>query len=431
MWWKNEWGDIDLVTDATPEEMQKVLKIVGEIWKKYGTCIVLEWNQDFEITTFRKDIWTINNRKPAEVEFTDSLEEDSKRRDLTCNAIYFDVEDDDFIDPEWWIEDIKNNIIRFVWKAEERINEDALRILRFIRFKNKYWFKYPVETDCNVPLLKKLKNNSHLLKNISVERIRQELDKILLLPAISFFEVKGSTWNVMEGDWFWNIQALQDLKDIDFFKHIIPEIDVLETVPWNKYHLEWNVWIHTKMCIEALNKILNKSPLLDREGTKGWVTLYYALLFHDIAKYDTLTFDKTWEAHYYNHERIGSEIFSSKIANRLKFTNNQKKEITWLIKNHIKLFLIPEMRKLKSRKLMNHLLFEKLLIIWEADNAGRIPVKDDEINNIKNIYKEFKEILKTKEFLTGKDIMEKYPELEWKKIWERLEMLNDQIMVKD
>ena len=383
LWWKNEWGDIDLVTDATPNEMHKVLKIVGEVWKKYGTCIVLEWNQDFEITTFRKDIWTINNRKPAEVIFTDSLEEDSKRRDLTCNAIYFDVEKEIFIDPTGWIEDIKNNIIRFVWKAEERINEDALRILRFIRFKNKYWFKNPVETNCNVSLQKKLKNNSHLLKNISVERIRQELDKILLLPEISSFEVKGSTWNVVKGDGFWNINALEDLKEIDFFKHIIPEI---KDFSFLKKIVQLN-----------LNSIEKEDKLI----------IYYTIIFNDNVWFD---------------------IFSSEIANRLKFTNNQKKEIAWLIKNHIKLFLIPKIGILESRKLMIHPLFEKLLIIWEADNTDRITVKYDEINNI---YKDFKKIIKTKIFLTWEDVMRKYPELKWRKIWEKLEMLNDQIMVKD
>ena len=133
-------------------------------------------------------------------------------------------------------------------------------------------------------------------------------------------------------------------------------------------------------------------------------------------------------------------ISELRIANRLKFTNNQKKEITWLIKNYIKLFLIPEIRPegsalgvwiLESRKLMIHPLFEKLLIIWEGDNEDRITVKYDEINNIKNIYKDFKKIIKTKIFLTWEDVMRKYPELKWRKIWEKLEMLNDQIMVKD
>ncbi len=405
--WNNKWGDIDLVTDATPDEMMKVLKIVGEIGKKYGTCIVSEWNEAFEITTLRKDIWTINNRKPARVVFTNSLEEDSKRRDFTCNAIYFDVENENFIDPVWGIEDIKNNVIRFVWNAEKRINEDALRILRFIRFKNKYWFELK-----NNNYFEILKQKTDLLKNISVERIRQELDKIILLKN--------------------NVQALEDLKNINFFKHIIPEIDNLEKVPWNKYHLEGNVWIHTKMCVEQLNKYYKNVSTNDFNLLQNnKLILYYTILFHDIAKYNTLSFDTNKQAHYYNHENIWAEIFKNKIACRLKFTNTQKKEITWLIKNHIKLFMLVEMRKLKARKFMMNSLFEKLLIIWEIDNSGRIPVKYKEIKEIKNIYLKFKKVLKNIVFLTWKDIMQKYPELEWKKIGERLESLNNEILVKN
>ena len=440
----NEWGDIDLVTDAKPEEMKTVLNVVGEVGKKYGTCIVREGSDTFEMTTFREDIWSINNRRPAEVIFTDSLEKDAQRRDFTCNCVYYDVVNDVFIDPVWGINDIKNNIIRFVWDIEERIEEDALRILRFIRFKNKYWFSMSTEgfnplevleyVEWEYTTLKILKEKSYLLKNISVERIRQELDKILLLvePKTSPF-FKGSTWNVMEGEGFWNIQALQNLKDIDFFKHIIPEIDTLKNVPWNKYHLEWNVWIHTKMCIEALNNYYISwstegfNPLNNNEK----LIFYYSLLFHDIAKYDTLSFDENKEAHYFNHENIWAEIFKSKIANRLKFTNKQKKEITWLIKNHIRLFSLPKMKRLKARKFMMESLFEKLLIIWEADSFWKIPINEEKILEIKNIYSDFKLILEKKVFLTWKDIIENYPELEWNKIWNKLAVLNDEILLND
>jgi hypothetical protein len=219
---------------------------------------------------------------------------------------------------------------------------------------------------------------------------------------------------------------LQDLKEIDFFKHIIPEIDVLERVLWNKFHLEWNVWIHTKMCIEALNKCYNS---LSTEGSNPLI-LYYTILFHDIAKYNTLSFDVNKQAHYYNHENIWAEIFKNEIADRLKFTNKEKKEITWLIKNHIRLFSISKMRKLKARKFMMEKWFEKLLIVWEADNAGRISVKYKEINEIKNIYKNFKKKLENIKFLTWEDIIKKFPDLEWRKIWEKLESLNNDILLK-
>lgn len=406
MWLDNDWWDIDLVTDATPDEMKKVLKIVWDIWQKYWTCIVSEWDETFEITTFRKDIGTINNRKPAKVVFTDSLEKDSLRRDFTMNSIYFDVDTESFIDPNGGIKDTQNRVIRFVWEASDRLNEDALRLLRYVRLKYKYNLK-----DASKDYSEIFKKQVHLLNKLPVERLRQEFDKILI-------------WNN-------NIEALQELKDIWFLKLFIPEVDILDTIPWNKWHLEWNVWIHIKMCMRELNKIIEKYSLLIKEGDRGWLILYYTILLHDIAKADTLTFDESWESHYFNHENIWAEIFKEKISNRLNFTNNQKKEIYWLIKNHIKLFLIPEMKKLKARKFMMHPLFEKLLIVWEADNRWRIPVKDWKIEQITSIYLEFKEILKHKKFLNGNDIMSRYPELEWRKIGERLMMLNDQILLED
>jgi tRNA nucleotidyltransferase/poly(A) polymerase len=277
-----------------------------------------------------------------------------------------------------------------------------LRLLRYVRLKHKYNLKDASKDYSNI-----FKKHVHLLKNLPVERLRQEFDKILI-------------WNN-------NVDALQELKDIWFLKLFIKEVDILDTIPWNKWHLEWDVWIHTKMCIKELNKIILDLNL----SINDKIILYYTLLFHDIAKADTLTFDDTWESHYFKHENIWAEIFKEKISNRLNFTNIQKREIYWLIKNHIKLFLIPEMKKLKARKFMMHRLFEKLLIIWDTDNRWRIPVKDWKIEQITSIYQGFKVILKHKKFLNGNDIILKYPDLSWRKIWERLTMLNDQILIDD
>ena len=125
-----------------------------------------------------------------------------------------------------------------------------------------------------------------------------------------------------------------------------------------------------------------------------------------------MSFDEKWKSYYYNHENIWAEIFKENIANRLKFTNIQKKEIFWLIKNHIRLFVIPEMKKLKARKFMLNPFFEKLLIIWDVDKKWRIPRKEKEFEKICTIYKNFKILLKNKKFLNWKEIMEKYPNLE-------------------
>ncbi len=413
LWINYDW-DIDLTTDATPLEMQKVLFVVAEVWKKYWTMIIKEWNQVFEITTFREDIWILDNRKPVEVKFTQNLELDSKRRDFTINSIYYDVKNDTFIDPENWIDDLKNKVIRFVWVPQDRINEDALRILRFIRFKNLYNLSSAEDNYFEI-----IKNNIHLLKNISLERVKEEFEKIILLKN--------------------NIEALKDLKKIWFFHIFFSEIDILDTVPWSpKYHLEWDVWIHTLMTIEELNKIFEDWFLISENNWKDTkmyfsknekIALYRTMLLHDIWKYDTYSIDESWNSHYYDHEHAWLDKFDI-IQKRFIFTNKEKDIITFIIDNHLKIFKVPYMRKLKGRKFMMHKYFIYLMIAWIVDHLWRIPTDPYLIIELKDFYKEFMLILKDKKFFTWDDIIKKYPELKKADIKRKLEALNDNVLFK-
>lgn len=407
--------DIDLTTDATPNEMKKVLKVIKEVWKKYWTLIIIENGQVFEITTFRRDIGILDNRKPVKVTFTNRLDLDSKRRDFTFNAIYFDVQDNVFIDPEFGIKDLENKKIRFVWNIEDRITEDALRILRFVRFKN--YYNLEIWENNYFPVLKE---KAILLKNISIERIKQEFDKILLLKN--------------------NINALNDLIDIGFFKIFLPEINNLNKTPgWPKHHLEWNVWIHTLMTIAELNKIFEKwFDIFDKNweeiirffDPKEKLDLYRTMLLHDIGKFKTFSQDENGNVHYYGHEEIWSELFVD-IAKRFKLGNNSKKLIKYLIDNHLKVFKAQDMKKLKSRKFMMNKYFEFLILVWTADNFGKIPTNEECIIRLKEFYKEFLLKLKTKVFLTGNDILRKYPNLKGREIKEKLNAKNDEILLEE
>ena len=382
--------------------MKQVLKVVGEVGKKYGTCIVSEAGESFEITTFRRDIGSVNHRKPAEVIFTDSLEEDALRRDFTCNAIYFNPKTETYIDPTGGIQDIQKGILRFVGNPRERIEEDVLRILRYIRFKNRYNFQLADENYWEI-----FQNSTPLLKNLPIERIRQELDGILLLDN--------------------NVQALDDLKKIGFLKLFLPELEVLESCLGNKHHQEGDVWIHTKMCLQEMNHILKRENI-EHEDEK--LLLLWAILLHDIGKAPTFSRGEDGEAHYYDHERIGAEMFLQDIAPRLKFSNTFQDTIYFLIEEHLRLFKIPQMRKLKTRTLMMHPYFPLLLKLGEADNRGRIPTKEEAFAHIGEIYQKFQTLLETKRFLTGDDVMERYPDLEGREIGDKLKALNDQILIE-
>ncbi|MDD3302454.1 MAG: HD domain-containing protein [Candidatus Gracilibacteria bacterium] len=407
-------GDIDLSTDATPEEIEKVLLVITEVGKKYGTLIIKEGKKIFEITTFREDIGILNHRKPVKVKFTKNLELDSKRRDFTMNAIYYNPVNDSFIDPENGITDLKNNNIKFVGIPENRINEDALRILRFIRFKNKYNLKCFDKDYFSI-----LKNNINLLKNISIERIKEEFEKILLLEN--------------------NINALQELKLIGFFEIFFPEIDLLEKTPGGpRHHLEGNVWIHTLKTIEELNKIIKRGFLIpDKTGKETKLNLsknektalYRTMLLHDIGKHSTFSKDENGNVHYLKHELIGLEKFNE-MKKRFIFTNKEKEIINYLIENHLKLYKISEMRTLKSRKFMMHKYFPYLMIIGICDHLGRIPAKKDLIINLKIFYKDFMIKLNNKKFITGKEVIKKYPNLKGSEIKKKIDEINDNILIK-
>lgn len=394
--------DIDLVTDALPYEVKELLNVVWEVGKKYGTCLISEWGDTFELTTFRQDIGSINHRKPAEVVFTDSLELDAKRRDFTFNAIYFDPLEKTFIDPEGWKIDIENNIIRFVGNIGERIQEDALRILRFVRFKNKYSLQV-----ADSQYWKILTKYTPLLKELPIERIRQELDKILLNPN--------------------NTHALEDLKRIGFLKLFLPELDCLDRFPWNKYHLEGNVWIHTKMCVDEMSKIVLRESITNTEKKR---ILLWGILLHDIGKAPTLSVWPDKEVHYYSHEDVWVDMFQI-IASRFNFSNALKDEVRFLIQEHIRLYKIPMMKQLKARTLMMHPYFDDLLLIGEADNRGKIPSNRERFYEIQQIYSDFKAVLPTKVFFTWADVMVKYPELQWRQIGEKLRALNEIVLVRD
>lgn len=393
--------DIDLATDALPDEVENIVHCVGHIGKKYGTQIIYENKQSYEVTTFRSDIGILNHRKPVEVKFTTQLDLDAQRRDFSCNAIYYDIIHDVFKDPVGGVDDIKEKKLRFIGLPEARIQEDALRILRAIRIKNKYNFSFADKNYYQI-----LEKNIWLLKNISSERIKQELDKILLHSS--------------------NISALKDLKKIWFFKTFFPELEKQSQTPWNSHHLEWDVWTHTLMTLEYLNGMD-----MNEKAQNEVLDYYWTLLFHDVTKPMCFSIDSQWEWHYYGHEKSGAHYFLNEICSTLPFSKNSQKKIAWLIENHLRIFKIFEMKIGKSRSLMMHPYFLDLMIIWEADHMGRIPTNYQLIEKLQSFYNNFQEILKTKTFLTWKDILQQYPELTGKKIWEKLNQLNYEILIND
>ena len=163
--------DVDITTSAYPEEVKELFDKSIDTGIKHGTVTVLYGGESYEITTFRTESGYQDFRRPDHVTFVQNLDEDLKRRDFTINALAMDMHGD-IVDLFNGIEDLKNHIIRAVGNPEKRFHEDALRMMRAVRFMSQLEFKLEEKTE------QAIKDNHELLKKISVERIREEFVKM-------------------------------------------------------------------------------------------------------------------------------------------------------------------------------------------------------------------------------------------------------------
>lgn len=171
----NKSNDIDIATNATPKELREIFKEDSVSGDDYGSVTVIFKNIRFEITTFREEIGYVDNRRPAEIRYIDSLEKDLVRRDFTINAICIDSKGD-IIDLLNGRSDLDKRIIKTIGDARKKFEEDALRILRAVRFATILNF------DLDEEVVNAIKEFKYLIKNLSYQRKKEELDKIFSSP---------------------------------------------------------------------------------------------------------------------------------------------------------------------------------------------------------------------------------------------------------
>lgn len=284
--------DYDITTNATPDEIEKVFfdYPVLKIGEKHGTVGVLVDKKVYEVTTFRSDGAYSDHRKPDSVTFVSTLKDDLTRRDFTVNAMAYAV-DGKIIDYFGGKTDLNNRIIRAVGDPDKRFSEDALRILRAVRFCAQYGFKIEDET------FKAMLKNKSLLKNVSAERIYSELNKAVVGKYVS--------------------EAFYQSKEILF--EIIPELR--KTDGFNQYSLshDHDVFNHTLIALKVCKR---RTP-----------QIMWALLLHDIGKPDCFYFGADGYGHTTGHMERSGEI-AEPILTRLKFPSKLKKEVLTLIVNH-------------------------------------------------------------------------------------------------
>ncbi len=285
--------DIDITTSATPEQTESILSANNikfvETGIKHGTVTALVNHIPYEITTFRTDGDYADNRHPDSVNFVDDVTLDLARRDFTMNAIAYN-DSKGFVDCFGGMDDIKNKIIRAVGDPDMRFEEDALRIMRCIRFASVLGFD--IEKNTSRAVL----DNKELLKNIAVERIYVELVKLLM------------------GD---NAETVL-LKYKDVIGVIIPELVPTFTCEQvSKWHI-YDVYTHIVKSVAVAPK-------------KDYIRI--ALLFHDIAKPQTKTTDENGNDHFKFHGFEGVKI-TEKVLKRFKVSNDIYNKVTLLVKYH-------------------------------------------------------------------------------------------------
>jgi tRNA nucleotidyltransferase (CCA-adding enzyme) len=352
--------DWDITSTAKPMEVKELFPKTIDTGLKHGTVTVLLNSIAYEITTYRIEGKYINNRKPESVEFTNSIEADLSRRDFTINAMAYNPSKG-LIDPFEGIEDIKEKQIKAVGNALQRFDEDALRMLRAFRFSAQLGYRIEKDT------LEAIKHQCHLINNISGERIRDELNKILLANPMTF-ELLHST---------------------GILKEILPELDTCFSTPQkHPYHI-FNVGMHS----------LNAACNIEQSSLLRWT-----MLLHDIGKPCVKTTDNKDIDHFYMHQKISAEK-AELILHRLRFDNSSISKIKRLILEHDRQIGDNEKSVRKAVAAIGVDLFDAWLQVRIADISAQNPDKAIErfeyLDMVKAIYQK---ILLEKQCLTLKDL---------------------------
>ena len=355
--------DWDITTSAKPEQVKALFPRTIDTGIQHGTVTVMLEKEGFEVTTYRIDGKYEDNRHPKEVIFTPNLTEDLRRRDFTINAMAYN-NDTGLVDVFGGMEDIENGVIRCVGNARERFGEDALRIMRAIRFSAQLGYTIEEET-CQA-----IRELAPTLEAISAERIRVELEKLLVSPHPDF---------------------LRFAYEMGITKVVLPEFDACMETPQNHPHHMYNVGEHV---LHTLDKV---EP--DR-------VLRLTMLFHDIGKPATLSTDEEGITHFYEHHQIGEEMTRA-ILRRLRFDNDTINKVCKLVLYHdYGNSVVPDMRIV--RRAINRVgedMFPLLFPVKRADVLAQSDyMRREKLDSIDRWEELYREVIAQRQCVSLKDL---------------------------
>lgn len=326
--------DWDITTSALPEEIKSIFNRTVDTGIEHGTVTVLMRGKSFEVTTYRIDGEYLDSRHPKDIEFTGNLSEDLLRRDFTINAMAYN-ERDGLVDEYGGKEDLEEGIIRCVGDPTKRFEEDALRMLRAVRFSAQLGFTIHQDTKEAIVKL------APTIKNISSERIRDELLKLIESA---------------------NPGYIKELYNLGLTKYILPEFDEMMVCEQNSKHHMYNVGEHT---IHAM------------ENIAGDRILRLTMLLHDMGKPSTKSTDEEGHNHFYNHQVIGAEM-ANRILRDLKMDNDTRKKVVKLVRYHDER---PVLKEKKVRKCIVEIgtdAFPDIFAVKRADTLAQSTYKREE-----------------------------------------------------
>jgi poly(A) polymerase len=384
--------DFDIVTSATPDEIEDILDHTIPVGKQFGVILAVKNKHHFEVATFRSDSGYSDERRPDAVTFT-TAKEDAKRRDFTINGMFYDPIKDKVIDYVGGQKDLDAKLIRFIGDPHKRILEDHLRVLRAIRFKNEYDFQYEPKTYNALSW-----HASIVVDRVSNERIAVELNKMLMSTPPS--------------------AAFNDMEDTGVLKIILPELQNLKGCAQPlKFHKEGDVWNHTMMAIDSLPETAS-------------LAVRWSTLLHDVGKPDTFKLKE--RIRFDKHVTKSSEI-ARKILNRFRFPKKMVNEIGWIIEHHMMMTPLTTMAEGRRRHWFLHPYFLNLMQLFKADIEGTIPQDFSLYDKIYDLYrKSLKEMPKEpKPLLKGEDVMKELGIKPGEKVGQILDKLREKQLAKE
>ena len=323
--------DFDIATSARPEQVTALFPGANEVGAHFGVVIAKHGGHHVEIATFRTDGSYRDARRPESVTFS-TPEEDARRRDFTINGLFEDPETGEVIDHVGGLADLKAGVLRAIGDPDARFREDALRLLRAVRFSTRLGF--PIEP----ATLAAAETNAGLLAKISPERLRDELSRILTAPR--------------------RAHGLDMLVDTGLIRHIVPEVLAMigcEQPP--QWHPEGDVYVHTRIMLDLLAP---DAPL----------ELCLAVLLHDIAKPPCQTFDEAAGRIRFNgHDAVGADM-AERILRRLRYPNHTVETVVPMVARHMQFMAVQQMRTARLKRFMASPTFDLEMELHRVDCAS-------------------------------------------------------------